>query len=259
MGAGGVPLAPMIGLDIMILEKRFPAVGEAPSRLVYQDFRLRVAAGEFLTLLGQSGVGKTTLLQIIAGLDPDYQGDVRFSGNATPRIAYVFQTPRLLPWRTVLDNVRLPIGKGRVAERKARALLAEMGMADAAAVFPQRLSLGMQRRAALARAFVIDPDLLLMDEPFVSLDEMTARHLRDLLRGVLEQRAATVVFVTHDSREAVELGSRLVRLDGVPARVVEDRGIALSAGERRNPEAVERTRRQILGEAVPRRVKPSGE
>lgn len=249
----------MIGLDIMILEKCFPAVGAAPQRLVYRDFRLGVAGGEFLTLLGPSGVGKTTLLQIIAGLDSDYQGDVRFSGHATPRIGYVFQTPRLLPWRTVIDNVRLPIGKGRDAERKAHALLSEMGLADAAAVFPQRLSLGMQRRTALARAFAVDPDLLLMDEPFVSLDELTARHLRDLLRGVLAQRQATVIFVTHDSREAVELGTRLVRLEGAPARAVEDRIIPLSARERRSPEIVERTRRQLLGDAIPRQVSPNGQ
>jgi NitT/TauT family transport system ATP-binding protein len=227
--------------------------------VVYQDFFLQVGAGEFLTLLGPSGVGKTTLLQLIAGLDTDYHGEIGFGDTTAPHIGYVFQTPRLLPWRTVFDNIRLPMGHVDDPERKVRSLLGEMGLADAAAVFPQRLSLGMQRRVALARAFAVDPDLLLMDEPFVSLDELTAHHLRDLLRGVLEKRTATVVFVTHDSREAVELGTRLVRLEGAPARIAEDRIIPLSAGERRSPEIVERTRRLLLGDAIPRRVSPGGQ
>lgn len=211
----------MTGILLDILEKRFPAVAGAPERLLFREFRLEVREGETLVLLGASGLGKTTLLNMVAGLDTDYRGRVTFTG-AKPRISYAFQNPRLLSWRTVLENVALVLPDMRKGEEAARAMLAEVGIADLADAYPERLSVGQQRRVALARAFVIAPDLLLMDEPFVSLDEANAFRLRELLRTLLERHPATVMFVTHDRREALEVASRIVTLEGAPARIAKD-------------------------------------
>lgn len=234
----------MSAIAIDISEKRFPAQAGTPAREIFRGFRLDVAAGEFLVLLGASGLGKTTLLNIVAGLDRQYRGAVRF-GQGRPRIAYAFQSPRLLPWRTVLENVALPLPSGEEGRRRARAMLAEVGLAELADAYPERLSLGQQRRVALARAFAIEPDVLLMDEPFVSLDEAGAERLRDLLRRLLAGRPATVLFVTHDSREAVELASRIVVLEGAPVRIARDVVLNLSREDRAVPERVDEWRRAI--------------
>jgi NitT/TauT family transport system ATP-binding protein len=230
----------MTGVEVHVALKRFPAVGAAPPRLVYEDFALFVTPGSFVCLFGPSGIGKTTLLNMVAGLDDDFEGSITFTGGSDPRIAYAFQTPRLLPWRTVLENITLVMPPGDAARREALDLLAEIGLADAAAVYPERLSLGMQRRVALARAFAVKPDLLLMDEPFVSLDEETADRLRELLSRLLAARPATVLFVTHDSREAVRLADRIVVLQGEPARIRRDISVDLDVAARADPEAVRR-------------------
>ncbi|WP_029353951.1 ATP-binding cassette domain-containing protein [Bosea sp. 117] len=233
----------MAAIDIAIAEKRFPAIAGAPERVIFRDFALAVPERSFLVLLAPSGLGKTTLLNIVAELDRDYSGAVRFD-PASPRIAYAFQNPRLLPWRTVLENVALPLGPED--EGRARAMLAEVGLSEQASAYPERLSLGQQRRVALARAFAVEPEVLLMDEPFVSLDEAGAARLRELLRRLLARRPATVLFVTHDSREAVELASRIVVLGGTPARIVRDLPVTLSPAERADPAAIDAVRRGLL-------------
>ena len=239
----------MTGLDIEIFDKNYPASGSAPMRRLFREFRLVVDPGTFVCLLGPSGIGKTTLLNTISGLDPDYAGRIAFHGVQEPRIGYVFQTPRLLPWRTVLENILLPLPRTEDARRTAIDLLAGMGMSDTLDVYPERLSLGMQRRVALARAFAIDPDILLMDEPFVSLDEATADRLRELLSGMLAQRPATVLFVTHDSRDAIRMANRIIVLSDSPVQIVKDIRVGLSHGERRDKEAVEAFRGRYLAQA----------
>lgn len=234
----------MSAITIEIDEKRYPAQAGEAGRAVFRNFHLDIAEGAFVALLGESGIGKTTLLNIVAGLDRDFRGAIRF-GTATPRLAYAFQNPRLLPWRTVLQNVALPLPAGEVGRRAAEAMLQEVGLADLAGAYPERLSLGQQRRVALARAFAIAPDVLLMDEPFVSLDEAGAARLRDLLRRLLAQRPATVLFVTHDRREAVELASRIVVLDGAPVRVVRDMPINLTPEERATPACLDAVRHSL--------------
>lgn len=239
-------MAAVTGVSIDIEDKTFASAKEGPARALYRDFHLDIEDGAFVALLGPSGLGKTTLLNMIAGVDPDFRGGVRFSGGETPRIAYVFQSPRLLPWRTVLENVMLPLPKGAESLDRARTTLDEMGLADAHDVYPERLSLGMQRRVALARGFALAPDLLLMDEPFVSLDEGNADRLRDLLAELIARRPTTVLFVTHDSREAVRLADRIVTLDGPPARIERDFRVELSREARRVPSEIERVRDAVL-------------
>jgi ABC-type nitrate/sulfonate/bicarbonate transport system ATPase subunit len=240
---GGAPLR------VSIRKKRFPAVGDAPPKLVIQDLTLELRPQGFLVLFGASGCGKTTLLNLIAGLDRDYQGEVALPEPA--RIGYVFQEPRLLPWLTVEDNLRLVLADDPASATRIEAWLAEMGLADVRAVYPSRLSLGMARRVALARAFIIQPTLLLMDEPFVSLDEPTAERLRRLLLDTLRAHPATVVFVTHNLREAIMLADRIALLTPAPAQLQAIVEVPLAPVERTDPMAIERVRAELLGRDLP--------
>jgi NitT/TauT family transport system ATP-binding protein len=208
-------MAPLADLDIEVRRKCFPAVADSPAVEALRDFRLRVGSGEFLCLVGPSGCGKTTLLNLIAGLDEDFEGVVNPPRRPT-RIGYVFQTPRLLPWRSVFDKA-----------------------------YPERLSIGMQRRVSIARAFAVEPDLLLLDEPFVSLDEATARAMRALLIEVWRARPTTVIFVTHDLREAIALADRIAVLSPAPARVVAEIPVELPREHRDDEAAIERLRAEI--------------
>ena len=236
-------------LRVRIREKRFPAVGAAPAKLVIRDLALELRPHSLTVLFGPSGCGKTTLLNLIAGLDPDFAGEIRLPEPA--RIGYVFQEPRLLPWLTVEGNLRLVLADEPASAARIDAWLAEMGLADVRAVFPTRLSLGMARRVALARAFVIQPTLLLMDEPFASLDEPTAERLRRLLLETLSAHPATVVFVTHNLREAIMLADRIALLSPAPARLLGSVEVPLRPAERADPAAVERARAELLGRDLP--------
>ena len=233
----------MAALSIVVHDKSFPALGRAPARPVLRELRLDLHQGEVVAVIGPSGCGKTTLLHIVAGLDRDYEGRVERSGEG--RLGYVFQEPRLLPWRTVRTNLAL-VSPADTRAQVIDEVLAEVGLSDAAEVFASRLSVGMARRAALARAFVVRPDLLLLDEPFVSLDEATARRLRELLQALLVRHRTTTLLVTHDLEEAISLADRIIVLAGVPASVVGEEPVNLSAAERRDPEVLERMRRRLL-------------
>jgi ABC-type nitrate/sulfonate/bicarbonate transport system ATPase subunit len=242
-------MAEMTGLEIEIDDKTYAPLASAPMRRIFDGFQMTVDPGAFVCLLGPSGIGKTTLLNMISGLDTDYSGRIEFCGEPRPRLGYVFQTPRLLPWRTVLENILLPLPSTEAARTTAVNLLADMGMSDTQDIYPERLSLGMQRRVALARAFALDPDVLLMDEPFVSLDETTADKLRDLLIAMLAQRPVTVLFVTHDSRDAIRMANRIIVLSGSPAHTVKDIKVGLSHGERLDKGAIEAFRGRFLAQS----------
>ena len=183
--------------------------------VVIQDLSLGIDAGEFLAVLGPSGCGKSTLLRMIAGLAPPDQGTISAEPEES-RVAFVFQDAHLLPWRTALDNVALPLelmGAGR-EERfgKARSALDQVGLAEAEARYPAQLSGGMRMRVSLARALVTEPRLLLMDEPFAALDEITRFNLEVQLRDLWQSRGMTVIFVTHSISEAAFLANRAVVL-----------------------------------------------
>jgi ABC-type nitrate/sulfonate/bicarbonate transport system ATPase subunit len=216
------------GLTVEIVQKRFgdrPVLGEV-------GFRLR--PGERAALIGPSGIGKSTLIGILAGLDRDFAGRVT---RPQGRVAVVFQTPRLLPWRTLAENIALIPGAGDLA--RARALLAEVGLADASDLHPERVSVGMQRRAALARALAVEPSLLLLDEPLVSLDPDSASAMRELLRLAMDRAGAVALISTHDRREALALADRVLELGGQPARITRDRHSPLDRAARRDPAAVD--------------------
>jgi ABC-type nitrate/sulfonate/bicarbonate transport system ATPase subunit len=233
-------------LRVRVRRKRFPAVGDAPAKLVIENLTLEVPQNGFVALFGPSGCGKTTLLNLVAGLDPDFEGEVSLPEPA--RIGYVFQEPRLLPWLTVEDNLRLVLPEDAASVARIAPWLAEMGLADVRAVFPTRLSLGMARRVGLARAFIIRPTVLLMDEPFVSLDEPTADRLRRLLLETLRAHPATVLFVTHNLREAITLADRIALLSPTPARVLREFEVPLALERRFDPAAIEQYRAVVADE-----------
>ena len=174
--------------------------------------------GEVAALVGPSGCGKTTLLRIIAGLDSDFEGTVALPAHGM--LGMVFQEPRLLPWRTVEQNVRL--AAPQATDAALGTLFQALGLTAHRDHFPGELSLGLARRVALARAFAVEPDLLLLDEPFVSLDDALAARLRDELADLVNRRPITTLLVTHNVEEAIGLADRLLLLSLSPARVLAD-------------------------------------
>lgn len=188
---------------------------------------LQIGKGEFVCLLGASGCGKSTLLNLIAGLYHIDQGNIETNG----RVGLMFQEPALFPWMTVLENVEAAMKFRRVpnGKRQARSweLLRMVRLADFADHRPHQLSGGMQQRTALARALAQDADILLMDEPFGALDAMTRSILHDELEEIWSETGVTVVFVTHDVREAVRLGDRIVLLSSRPGRIIDQVNVDL--------------------------------
>lgn len=209
----------MTDINIQIGRKQY---GDDTSPL-FSDLSLSLAGGSFTCMVGPSGCGKSTLLNLIAGLDHDFTGAVDLADASS--IGYIFQEPRLMPWLSVYDNIALVCQKPH--RSKIMALLAEVGLEGAKDSYPAQLSGGMQRRVALLRAFVIKPDILLLDEPFVSLDIPTANRLRLLLIRLWQKYQPTVLFVTHNPSEAVMMGERLVFLGEPGAGIILDEAIDL--------------------------------
>ncbi|WP_298228736.1 ABC transporter ATP-binding protein [Gryllotalpicola sp.] len=219
------------------------ATGRGPAVTALQDVSLTVAPGEFVSLIGPSGCGKSTLLRLIADLDQPTSGIVSVFGKSARQArldqdyGIAFQQAGLLPWRTVAANVELPLDLHRVpaAERRARVaeLLDFVGLADFAGSYPDQLSGGMQQRVAIARAFAEKPSLLLMDEPFGALDEMTRERMQTELVRLSAETGAAVVFVTHSIPEAVFLSDRVVVMSPRPGRIREIVPIGLGPGRER--------------------------
>ncbi|ATN35757.1 ABC transporter ATP-binding protein [Rhizobium sp. ACO-34A] len=204
----------MITVDI-----RRKAFGD---NVILKDISFEMATGETVAILGSSGIGKSTLLRLITGIDPAFEGSVQLPAN----IAMVFQEPVLLPWRSVLQN--LTIVHPGLGDEAALSALHRIGIADKAGLFPGQLSLGQQRRLALARAFAGKPELLVMDEPYVSLDPETAEEMLELTEALVAETRPAVILVTHSEREAERLAGRRLRLAGHPATITDRGGDAVS-------------------------------
>ena len=223
--AGHVP-----EISLQTVSKRFKNAAVA-----LQDISLNVQRGEFVTFLGPSGCGKSTLLKLVSGLSPASSGAVRVNGmtpdNAREMMSFIFQDATLLPWRTVERNVGLgleleyaarDVRKDRVAQ-----MLQLVGLSSVAQRYPRQLSGGMKMRVSIARALVSRPRILLLDEPFAALDEMTRDRLNEELLRLFEEQKWTVLFVTHSVAEAVFLSSRIVILAAHPGRVAHEVDVSL--------------------------------
>ncbi len=190
---------------------------------VIENLSLAVSEREFLCIVGPSGCGKSTLLSIVAGLDKNYKGEIYINSESGAHIAFVFQNPRLLAWRNVWNNVKFGLEASRALptqewNKKISDALSTVGLLGFEKAFPNQLSGGMQTRVSIARAIATEPDILLMDEPFSNLDEITARKLRKELLSIWGKKRMTLMFVTHDTNEAAFLGDRVVLLTPRPAR-----------------------------------------
>jgi NitT/TauT family transport system ATP-binding protein len=202
--------------------------GDGP--LILDDIKLTAQAGEFITLIGPSGCGKSTLLRLIAGLSPITNGQISIAGCApsdeATEIAFVFQEPTLLPWLNVAANVELPQKLRHLSLNdrvKARDKALELvKLADRGSAFPRQLSGGQKMRVSIARALTLNPKILLLDEPFGALDEMTREHLNEELLSIREQQEWTAFFVTHSVMEAVFLSHRILIISANPGRIAHE-------------------------------------
>jgi NitT/TauT family transport system ATP-binding protein len=210
----------MSQIQVSAVSKAFQST-TAPPRQVLDGVSFSIAEGEIVGLLGPSGCGKSTLLNIIAGLDSEHSGSVSIQGRpmgeqlgAGFRVAYVFQESRLLPWYTVQQNLEFVLRAGDFARSewatRIDGVLSAVGLSEFRDFYPRQLSGGMQQRASIARAFCIDPDILLMDEPFSALDELTARKLRQSLLELWARFRTTIVFVSHNAFETTYLADRIL-------------------------------------------------
>ena len=238
----------MAGINIHNLSKSFPD-HQGYAKVVLENIHLEVADGEFVVLLGPSGCGKSTLLNILCGLDQRYSGEVDF-GVEHPRVGYVFQEARLLPWLTVRQNIHFAL-EGSPSEKSSAQVqdwLNRVGLKDYFDYYPNQLSIGMQHRVALARALILDPEILLLDEPFSSLDEITAMKMRAEVLDLWKQQRRTVVLVTHNPLEAVFLADRVLVMAANPGRIVAELPLAQRLPQPRDPE--DRRLWEISREAV---------
>ena len=230
-------------MSLVTIEKVDMRYGGAGGTLAVQGLDMKVERGEFVAVVGPSGCGKSTLMKLVTGLHIPQEGVVTVAGEQVTKpvsiVGMAFQNPTMLPWRTTLDNVLLPL---EIVERhrkrlrrerfdyiaKAEALLAKVGLKGFGEKFPWQLSGGMQQRANLCRALIHEPDLLMLDEPFGALDAFTREELWCVIRDLHAQRGVTVILVTHDLREAVFLADRVFCMSARPGRIIAEREIGFA-------------------------------
>jgi NitT/TauT family transport system ATP-binding protein len=211
---------------------------------VFEGLNLAIERGEFVTLVGVSGAGKSTLLRVIADLIPAFRGSVRVDTPDDPArraIAMVFQAANLMPWRRVRDNITLGLEgldvNEQLKQERVRWTLDLVGLGAYAERWPYQLSGGQRQRIGIARGLAVDPDILLMDEPFGALDAITRNALQDELLRIWKETGKSILFVTHDIEEAVYLGDRVLLLGGEPAHIIDEYSVDIDRAERRESEA----------------------
>ena len=240
-------------LNIEIKKKIFPlkTQNKQGKNLIFKNLNLTIKKGQFVSFFGPSGCGKTTLLNIISGLDKDLDGRVQQWSKKSQNIAtqdistqysfsnisYMFQTPRLFPWLTAIENIKYPIKKKKNSEKIAFELIKKIGLEKYKNQYPNRLSGGMQRRIALARAFAPNPNILLLDEPFISVDKKISNSLRKLLIKLWNKNKPTIIFVTHDLEEAIVLAERICFFSNLPSKILLDYKINLARPRKENSKA----------------------
>ena len=222
-------------LNIEIKKKVFPLKTQNKQgiNLIFKNLNFTIKRGQFVSFFGPSGCGKTTLLNIISGLDKNFDGWVK-KYNQASHTSYMFQSPRLFPWLTAIENIKYPIKKKKNSEKIANNLLKKVGLEKYKNQYPNRLSGGMQRRISMARAFAPNPNILLLDEPFISIDKKISNSLRKLLIQLWRRNKPIIIFVTHDLDEAIELADRIIFLSNLPSKILLDYKINLSRPRNQN-------------------------
>lgn len=222
------------------------------SQAILRNLSFECEANTFTAIIAPSGAGKTSLLNLIAGLDQNFQGEIQLTDSQKEperALAFMFQSSCLMPWLTVQENIELVIPKSQrthhISQRISR-LLEQVGLSGYEQSFPNQLSGGMQRRVALVRAFILHPSLLLMDEPFQSLDAPTAEQLRELLLELWRDSGASVLLVTHDLREALALADRILFLSTKPAHIILDYDVPLNRPRQLESVAVNELHHKLL-------------
>ena len=226
-------------INIEIKKKTFPlkVQNKQSKNVIFKNLNFIIKKSQFVSIFGPSGCGKTTLLNIISGLDKDFDGSVQTvnsSTNPNKNISYMFQAPRLFPWLTAIENVKFPIKKKKNCEKIAFEFIKKIGLERYKNQYPNRLSGGMQRRIALARAFAPNPNILLLDEPFISIDKKIANSLRKLLIKLWKKNKPIIIFVTHDLDEAIELADRICFLSNLPSKILLDYEVNLNRPRNQN-------------------------
>ena len=222
-------------LNIEIKKKVFPlkTQNKQSINLIFKNLNFTIKRGQFVSFFGPSGCGKTTLLNIISGLDKNFDGWVK-KYNQASHTSYMFQSPRLFPWLTAIENIKYPIKKKKNAEKIANNLLKKVGLEKYKNQYPNRLSGGMQRRISMARAFAPNPNILLLDEPFISIDKKISNSLRKLLIQLWRKNKPIIILVTHDLSEAIELADRIIFLSNLPSKILLDYKVNLSRPRNQN-------------------------
>jgi len=243
-----------LGLELLELSKTFPSKGLGESVHVLENIQHRIENGRFISIIGPSGCGKTTLLRIIAGLEKASAGKVFLDGKelvqGTEEVGLVFQEYALFPWRTTLGNIEMgPEIKGvekEIRRSKAMEYIKTFNLSGFENRYPRELSGGMKQRVAIARTLIMNPRVVLMDEPFGSLDSQTRNGLQEFLLGIWEKRRDTIVFVTHNVDEAVFLSDEIVVLSKRPARIAKVFEVGILRPRDRTGQECNEIRREVL-------------